>query len=120
MFVKGQPGGPGRPKDPGSTLLIKHTRHNILQRISEFLDSDFTRMQEVLTDPQAKSLDKLICSIIVHAVKTGDERKFAFLLGYTIGKPKEFEEEKTEVDRTKILDLVPREKLKALVGGNSD
>lgn len=46
-------------------------------------------LQQVIRDPETDAADLMICQIVVHAIKTGDQKRLDFILERTVGKVKE-------------------------------
>lgn len=110
-----QPGQSGNLAGKPKQLLTKDKVSSILGKFSNMTRDE---LQDVVKDPKSTMLEIMIASVIVKAAESGDYSRLDFLLSRSIGKVKE------EIENTikpavgdEELDLIPRERLLALISG---
>lgn len=82
-FKKGNPGGPGRPKDPDELKLItKMTKAEFELLMNKLLNLT----KDELKQWQGTALEQAMCSIIVKAIDTGDQFRLQFFIERLFGK----------------------------------
>ncbi len=119
-YQVGHPGGPGRPKLPQEIRqATQYTKAMILEAMNKLLSVDKSELQAIMEEPTTPTLELIVGSIIVNAIKHGDPSRLNFLLDRIIGRVKDIDGEPKE-DKSKILDLIPREKLRMLVGSSDE
>jgi hypothetical protein len=107
--------GPGRPGIPASIRqAIKHDKISVILILNELLDMGKHALQERLADPNTGALELMIGGIIVKAIQDGDQNRLTFLLGIlSIQLNEQTKPDENEIG--KVLDLIPREKVIALI-----
>jgi hypothetical protein len=99
-FQVGNPGGPGRPKDPPEIKLIKQmTRGEFSLLIHKLIDLK----PEELKDFKGTVLEMAMASIIQQAIKHGDPTRLQFFVERLFGKVK------TEIEHSGSLGLTEAE-----------
>lgn len=95
-FKKGQSGNPnGRPGLPKELReAMKMTKKEFSELMIKYLQSTHAELKNSLENSQTKTLDKIVISIILNAIKNGDEKRLDFLMTRIVGKAK------SEVDIT--------------------
>lgn len=88
-FVKGKPGGPGRPKlIPETAELPRLDRENYNRLLNKHLQMDIHQLRVVISDPKEIVLCKMIASIIAKCLTLGDHVRLEALLARAIGTVK--------------------------------
>lgn len=89
-FVKGHPGGPGRPpKSPEIKKMTAHTRQEIERVLNEALSLTHEELKELVKDPKTTVLHKMVYTICIKGIFLGDPSRLDFILNRLIGKVKE-------------------------------
>lgn len=85
-FEPGHDGGPGRPPLPVELKEAKAlTKAKAFELLNRFLFCTDAELEQVLADPVAPQLDKMIIAVIKNG-KGGDTASLGFLLDRTIGR----------------------------------
>lgn len=89
-WVKGKPGGPGRPAlSPGTKQLIKLNHEHISKLISEIQGLPTDELVRIAKDPKSQGLQAAFASVMFHAIKHGDMGRLDKLLDRGAGKVKQ-------------------------------
>lgn len=101
---------------PGKELMS--LKNELTECIISTLKSDTSLFQKIKDDPNVSILEITIAKFAQEAAK-GSAPHLQFLLDRTIGKPKEEKIDRTE-DDTEVIEMIPKEKLLALVTEHYD
>lgn len=87
-FEKGRSGNPnGRPGMPKEVReAMKMNKAEFAQLMLKYLQSSHSELKLALESKETKSLDKIVISIILNAIKKGDEKRLDFLMNRIVGK----------------------------------
>ena len=105
-FEKGNPGGPGRPKrtteEKQAARMTRETFNNcarkyMLKTYDQLRKIVEDEMKEVQGRKEVTSLELMVISVIVKAIKTGDQNKMNWFLEQLFGKLTEHHHIKSEV-----------------------
>jgi len=89
-FVKGNVGGPGRPRIPIADKLATIMTQKEFARISlKFSTLTKEEIRDLYQDPDSTALETAMAKIWHVAMAKGDEKKMEFLLNRMIGKVKD-------------------------------
>ena len=126
-FVKGKPGGPGRPPLPDDVKELRQlTRADLDRHLTRLMTLDPHELAKEKTNPKITMLELLIISVMTHGVNKGDQARLGWLVERisSIGKVKEhLDIEVTrrfkDLTNEELLKLLP-EAMKALEDGRKD
>lgn len=106
-----KPGESGNPSGKPKGLIHVHDIQALFGKLWEL---EIPALEKLMADPARKAGEKMIASVILNALKTGDSARINFLLERMVGKVKDQSEVSVKnVDET--LDTVPRENILALL-----
>lgn len=90
-FVKGNPGGPGRPKlDPEVKELRTMNRQEVEKLVNDYWMLDEATIETKLKDRRLPARDKMVLRMIRTAVKNGSESSLGFITDFIFGaQPKQ-------------------------------
>jgi len=88
LFKPGQSGNPsGRPKMPKELKEAKTLNQiQVAQLLNKFTHMTAKQLEERFNDPNATTMELMICKIVHQAIKTGDQARMNFLLDRMVGK----------------------------------
>lgn len=91
LFKKGQTGNPnGRPTVPKEIREFKKlTAQQVEEIVSTLLYATETDIKDLLANPEASQLKRIVASILMATFESGNMTQFDQLLNRVIGKPKE-------------------------------
>lgn len=87
-FKKGESGNPnGRPKLPRELRhCMNMNKIKFAELLVKYLDYSLEDLKKVKSEKETPSLDRIVISIILNAIKKGDEKRLDFLMNRIIGK----------------------------------
>lgn len=86
-FVKGQPGGPGKPRTPEDIKEARKLTQIELERaVNKYLYLSRAELKAAIEQPGTPMLDLMIASIVAQAAQKGDQVRLDFILNRIIGK----------------------------------
>lgn len=89
-FEAGNPGGPGRPKIPEDLKMARRLNKLELEKLlNKFLFMTPDEMTQRIQSSDVTAIEAMIGSIIIKAVKDGDQQRLNFILERLIGKVKD-------------------------------
>lgn len=90
-FIKGKPGGPGRPKvDPDLVEARKLTKTEFLNIMTEYLSMQTGTLKQLVKDESKPVLHMIVGQIALRAIYEGDEKALTFFMDRLVGPaPKE-------------------------------
>lgn len=89
-FVKGNPGGPGRPKQPLEIQDAKQYMKNEFDRIVLKLSAmPIEELQAFIKAKQGTVLEMAMAACYFKAASTGNNNNIAFFMDRIVGKPKQ-------------------------------
>lgn len=89
-FLKGNPGGPGRPKkDPLVKKALKMTRNEVEECLVRYLRCSVEELKDLVKNDKLTTIEMLVARIIYQGIRTGDQQKLNFLLERIVGKVKD-------------------------------
>ena len=87
-FKPGQSGNPGgRAKIPEDIKQARTmTNHQLMRRLTDFLQMDRDAVRAIAQDPKAPMLDVIVASIVAKAATASDHQRLNFLFDRIVGK----------------------------------
>jgi len=80
---------PGQSGNPGGRSKFLLSVEGVKTAIGKHAHMTIGELGQVLTNPETKSMDAMIASIMLKAIKDADCNRFQFLLDRAIGKVKD-------------------------------
>ena len=89
LFKKGCAPGPGRPPlDPALRAKLI-TKSQFQETLTFFLSCSEAKLDEVINDPAARTLDKYVASIVKKGIAEGDSSRIEWMASRQWGKVKD-------------------------------